>query len=45
MVDELKFQAPLGFISHLFLVPYMRRFLQRRALELKRIAETSSGLP
>lgn len=44
MVDHFEYQAPLGLLGRcaeiLFLTAYMRRFLIRRAGELKRIAES-----
>jgi ligand-binding SRPBCC domain-containing protein len=43
MVDELDFASPFGLlgalVDRLFLAQYMRRFLMRRNLELKRLAE------
>lgn len=43
MVDEFDFSAPLGVLGRvaeqLFLTAYLRRFLQRRAAALKRMAE------
>lgn len=44
MIDELEFASPFGFVGTafdaLFLAGYMRRFLDRRSQELKRIAES-----
>lgn len=44
MVDVFDFAAPFGIFGrlaeHLFLTRYMKRFLEVRALELKRIAES-----
>lgn len=45
MTDEFCFTAPLGILGRiaerLLLVPYMRRFLDRRNQVLKRLAESS----
>ena len=44
MKDEFHFAAPFGFLGRfaegLFLTGYMRRFLAKRATELKRMAES-----
>ena len=44
MVDRFSFRAPLGFLGRmaesLFLTSYMRRFLGKRALALKAMAES-----
>ncbi|SEQ79442.1 SRPBCC family protein [Piscibacillus halophilus] len=43
MKDVFQYQSPLGFIGvladQLFLEKYMQRFIERRAIELKKIAE------
>ena len=47
MKDEFQFAAPLGILGRiaeqLFLIRYMRRFLVRRNLALKRIAESDES--
>jgi ligand-binding SRPBCC domain-containing protein len=47
MVDECEFTVPLIFggllAERMVLVPYLTRFLQRRAAALKRMAETPKG--
>ena len=44
MIDRFNFKAPLGILGRLaerlFLTRYMRRFLERRNILLKRIAES-----
>ena len=45
MTDRLEFTAPLGalgqIVSRMFLARYMRRFLEQRGSELKRLAEAA----
>lgn len=46
MKDEFRFSAPFGFLGRIaegfFLTGYMRRFLAKRAAELKAIAESEA---
>jgi len=46
MSDRFEFYSPLGvlgwLVDHLFLKAYMRRFLVRRSLALKHLAETDA---
>ena len=46
MKDEFRFTAPFGFLGQiaegLFLTAYMRRFLAKRAAELKAMAESEA---
>lgn len=46
MRDQFRFRAPLGILGYaaeqLFLTAYMRRFLQRKNVKLKEIAESEA---
>jgi ligand-binding SRPBCC domain-containing protein len=49
MIDDFCFTAPLGMlgraVGRLVLEPYLRGFLLRRALHIKRLAERRDGMP